>query len=445
MGTGGGRVMRRWAVLASLTLLLGTSPSPGVAVEPVLLQEVLPHGLRVVAVELAGSPAVTVDAWVRVGSRDEPDELNGAAHFVEHMLFKGTRRRGPGDFAREVESLGGWANASTAWDYTHYYVVVPAGAFREALDILADALANAAFDPQEVERERTVVLQELSLIHDTPARYAVFKLYETAYTVHPYRRPVGGSVETVRRMTRDQLVGFYRAHYGPANVTVVVGGGVPARQAVEDVRRALGGWRRPVARRSVAAPEPPLDRVRRAVELRDVRVTTVAMGWMGPDVRDEDHYAVDVLVYALGRGRGARWVRSLRDRRRVVQAVSVSFPTAKDPPLLVVTAVTEGPDESRAERAVLEEVRELRERGLSEEELQRARTLLEADVRAELHTSRGMAASLGFAATVADLDYHRTYLDNVWAVTREHVLQVARRYLDPERYAVVAVRPRRNP
>ncbi len=437
--------MRRSTVLFLLAVLLGGALSPGGAQEPVLLHEVLPNGLRVVAAELAGSPAVTVDAWVRVGSRDEPDELNGAAHFVEHMLFKGTRRRGPGDFAREVESLGGWANASTAWDYTHYYVVVPAGAFREALDILADALANAAFDPREVERERTVVLQELSLIHDTPARYAVFKLYETAYTVHPYRRPVGGSVETVRRMTRDQLVGFYRAHYGPRNVTVVVAGGVPARRAVEEARRTLGGWRRPVVPRPGAPREPPLDRVRRAVELRDVQVTTFAMGWVGPDVRDEDHYAVNVLVYALGRGRGARWVRNLRDRRRVVQAVSVSFPTAKDPPLVVVSGATQDPEESRAERAVLEEVRELRERGLSEDELHLAKTLLEAEVRAELHTSRGTAASLGFAATVADLDYHGTYLDNVRSVTRDQVLQVARRYLDPERYAVVAVRPRRNP
>lgn len=188
-----------------------------------------------------------------------------------------------------------------------------------------------------------------------------------------------------------------------------------------------------------------MGQVRRWVESRDVRVTTFAVGWLGPDVQDEDHYAMDVLTYALGRGRGARWVRSLRDRRRVVQSVSVGFPTAKDPPLVIVVAATADPDESRAERALREEVRDLRERGLSEDELRRAKTLLEAEVRTEQHTSQGLAASIGFAATVADLEYHRTYLDSIRAVTRDDILRVARRYLDPERYALVAIRPRRNP
>jgi zinc protease len=174
------------------------------------------------------------------------------------------------------------------------------------------------------------------------------------------------------------------------------------------------------------------------VEVRDVQVTTLALGWMGPHVRDPDHYAVDVLVYALGRGRGARWVR-------VVQTLSVGFPTARDPSLVYVLAATADPDEARAEQAVLEEVRRLRREGISEDELQRAKTLLESEVRVEQHTSQGLAASLGFAATVADLDYHRTYLDHVRAVTREDVLEVVRRYLDPERYAVVAIRPRRSP
>lgn len=438
--------MRR-LLLTSLLLPLALAgfAGPGAGVEPALLHEVLPNGLRVVVAEQPHSPAVTVDVWVRVGSRDETDETNGAAHFVEHMLFKGTRRRPVGQIAREVESLGGWTNASTGYDYTHYYVVAPAGAAGRVLDIQADALTDPTFEPAEVERERAVVLQELSLIHDTPGRYAFFKLFSTAFTVHPYRRPVGGSPEAVRRMSRDQLVGFYRAHYGPANVTVVVAGGVAPRATLERVRARFARWRREVARRPAPPREPPLEGVRRAVELRDVQVTTLAMGWLGPAVSDPDHYAVDVLVYALGRGRAARWVRNLRDRNRVVQAVSVGFPTARDPSLVFVVATTSDPDESRAEAAVREEVRQLRRDGITEEELQRAKTLLESEARTEQHTSQGLAASLGFAATVADLDYHRTYLENVRAVTRQDVLEVARRYLDPDRYAVVAIRPRRSP
>ena len=436
--------MRRAWVLLVLALVVAAAP-PRSGIEPTLLQEVLPNGLRVVVAEQPGSPAATVDVWVRAGSRDETDEVSGAAHFVEHMLFKGTQRRPVGQLAREVETLGGWTNASTGFDATHYYVVVPAAAVGQALEIQADALTDPVFDPREVERERAVILQELSLIHDTPARFAVFRLFETAFTVHPYRRPVGGSPESVRRLSREQLVGFSPSHYGPANVTVVAAGGVRPRRVVEQVRALLGRWRREVVRQPAPPREPPMDRVRRAVEVRDVQVTTLALGWLGPDVRNPDHYAVDVLVYALGRGRAGRWLRELRDRQRVVQTLSVGFPTAKDPSLIYVVASTGDPDETRAEGAILGEVRRLRSEGLSEEEVERAKTLLEAEVRVEQHTSRGLAASLGFAATVADLDYHRTYLENVRAITREDVLEVARRYLHPDRYAVVALRPRRAP
>ncbi|MCS7235315.1 MAG: pitrilysin family protein [Armatimonadota bacterium] len=437
--------MIRGTVLVACALLLAASATSAGGLQPLLLEEVLPNGLRVVVAPQPASPAVTVDVWVQVGSRDETDELNGAAHFVEHMLFKGTRRRPVGQAAREVEGLGGRINASTGYDYTHYYAVAPAGAWERVLEVQADVLTDPLFDPQEVEREREVVLQELSLIYDTPSRYAFFKLFGTAFTVHPYRRPVGGSPEAVRRMSRAQLVEFYRSHYGPARATVVVAGGMPARPVLERARALFGRWRREVRRRERAPREPVWEGVRRAVEVRDVQVTTVAVGWLGPGVDDPDHYAVDVLVYALGQGRSGRWVRELRDRRRVVQAVSVGYPTLKDPSLVYVVATTTDADETRAESAVLEEVRRLRREGVTEEELERAKVLLESDVRREQHTSRGLAASLGFAATVADLDYHRTYLDNVRRVTREEVLEVARRYLDPDRYAVVAIRPRRSP
>jgi zinc protease len=437
--------MIRRTLLAVCALVLAGSTTAGAGFHPLLLEEVLPNGLRVVVAPQPASPAVTVDVWVQVGSRDETDDLNGAAHFVEHMVFKGTRRRPVGQLAREVESVGGWTNASTGYDSTHYYVVAPAWAWERVLEVQADALTDPLFDPQEVEREREVVLQELSLIYDTPGRYAFFKLFGTAFTVHPYRLPVGGSPEAVRRMSRGQLVEFYRAHYGPARTTVVVAGGVPARPALERARALFGRWRREVRRRERPPREPAWEGVRRAVEVRDVQVTTLAVGWLGPGVDDPDHYAVDVLVYALGQGRSGRWVRELRDHRRVVQAVSVGYPTLKDPSLVYVVATIADADEARAERAVLDEVRRLTREGITDEELERAKVLLEAEVRTEQHTSRGLAASLGFAATVADLDYHRTYLDHVRAVTREDVLEVARRYLDPHRYAVVAIRPRRSP
>lgn len=443
MNNRGGMVRRILVLLSLLAWLPQAAPEAAPATRPA--RAVLPNGLTVVVAELRGSPVVTLDTWVRVGSRDETDELAGAAHFVEHMLFKGTRRRRPGEISREVEALGGLLNASTGFDYTHYYIVADRQFFDRILDLQADALMHSTFDPQEVERERQVVLQELALIEDTPARAAIFRLFGTAYRVHPYRRPVGGTPEGIRHLTREQLLQFYRSHYGPANVTVVVAGTVRAEEVIVKVQRALGGWRRPVAGRLPALAEPPIAGVRRTDEERDVRVATLALGWIGPDVRNPDHYAADVLAYALGRGRAARLVRTLQDRQRIVQTISAAFQTTVDPGLFYVQASTEPQNRQEAEAAVLREVAAVRRDGLTHEELQRAKTLLEADVRVAEHTSQGLAGALGFAATVADLDYHETYLARVRAVTQDDVLRVARRYLDPERYAVVTIRPRSTP
>lgn len=425
-----------------LALLILTPAAPAAPKTLPVTQTVLDNGLTVIIAENHASDVVTLNAWVKVGSRDETDELNGAAHFVEHLLFKGTARRKPGEISREVESLGGALNASTSFDYTQYFIVASSRFFDRILDIQADALINSSFDPEEVERERTVVLQELALIDDTPARSGIFQLYSAAYSVHPYRRPVGGSRAVIQRLTRDQLHEFYRTYYGPANVTLVVAGDVNTQEVLAKVRQALGGWRRPVQGRRTAPPEPPLSGVRRVVDERDVRVTTMQLGWLAADVRSPDHYVLDVLLYALGQGRGARLVRTLRDQQRIVQSIGAGFATAVDPSLFYIQAVTEPQNQAAAEAAIIAELAAVRAQGISAEELARAKTLVEADHLVAEHTSRGLASVLGFSATVATQDYYATYLERIRAVTLEDVQRVATRHLLPQQYAIVVIRPR---
>jgi len=425
-----------------LLLALLAHPAPAAPKARPFTQEVLDNGLTVVVAENHATDVVALNAWVKVGSRDETDELNGAAHFVEHLLFKGTRRRKAGEISREVESIGGQLNASTSFDYTQYYIVASGRFFDRVLDIQADALMNSTFDPAEVDRERTVVLQELALIEDSPGRSGIIQLYSAAYRAHPYRRSVGGQREIIQRLTRDQLFEFYRTSYGPANITLVIAGDVATADVMAKVRRVLGPWRHAVQSRRAAPAEPPLSEVRRVVAARDVRVATILMGWIGADARSPDHYALDVLMYVLGQGRGARLARSLRDRQQLVQSVSVGFLTAVDPGLFVIQAVAEPQQQARAEQALLVEVAALRDQGVTDDELARARTLIEMDTLVSQHTSRGRASALGYAATIATLAYDETYLDRIRAVTRDDVQRVAARYLDPQRYAIVVVQPR---
>lgn len=429
-------------VLAFLLLALLASPAPGAPQGQRITTEVLPNGLTVVVAESHASDVVTLNAWVKVGSRDETDEINGAAHFVEHLLFKGTRRRQPGEMSREVENLGGQFNASTSFDFTQYYIVSSSRFFDRMLDIQADALMNSTFEPVEVDRERTVVLQELALVDDSPGRSGYIQLYATLYRAHPYSRAVGGQRAIIQRMSRDQLYGFYRAHYGPGNVTLIAAGDVASAEVMAKARRVLGAWRHPVQPKAAAPVESPPAEIRRAVIERDVRATTILLGWIGADVRNPDHYALDVLASILGQGRGARLARNLRDRQQLVQSVTVGFGTSIDPGLFVISAVADPSQAARVEPAVLAELTAVQADGVTDEELDRAMTLIEMDTRVSQHTSRGTAAALGYAATIATLDYHQTYLDRIRAVTRADVQRAAARYLDSQRVAIVVVQPR---
>jgi len=436
----------RWTALLLLLALLAPAVSPATAQSRTAapLRVVLDNGLTVIVQESHATEIVTLQAWVKVGSRDETDETNGAAHFVEHMLFKGTQRRGVGQIDREVEGLGGILNASTSFDYTQYFIVAASRFFDKTMDIQSDALMRSTLDPQEFERERLVIIEELNRRDDTPSTRTFDALYTTAYAVHPYRRPIGGSRAVIQQMTRDQLFLFYTTHYAPGNVTVVVVGDVSAQDAVHKVRRAYGGWRRPAPARQQFAPEPPFGAVRRSVIEGDVRVAYLNMGWLGPAARDRDVYAMDVLLYALGRGRGSRLVRSIQEGQRLVQQISAGFPTALDPTLFSVFAVTEPDNVARVEEVILAEIRGVREQGVSDEDLRRAKTLLEGEEIVSTHTTRGFATTLGFYATVADLEFALTYRDRIRQVSREDVPRVALRFLDPQRYALVVLQPRRR-
>lgn len=427
-----------------LILLLAVAGAPATAAPPKVAaptKVVLDNGLTIVVSENHAAEIVTLNTWVKVGSRDEPDDLNGAAHFVEHMLFKGTQRRKVGVIDREVEALGGIQNASTAWDYTQYYIVASSRFFDRILDIQADALVNSTFDSEELERERRVVIEELNRRDDTPTTRAFDLLHTVAYTRHPYRRPIGGTREVIQRMTRDQLFAFYRTHYVPENVTVVVTGDVATDAVLAKARQIYGSWRRTPAAKPPVESEPTLTGIRRGNFEQDIRVGYLRMGWVGPGIRDRDIYAVDVMLYVLGRGRAARLLR-LRDRLRVVQDISTSFPTGIDPTLFQIAAVADPQDLARAEQAIVEEIVALRESGVTAEEVERAKTLLEGTDLIANHTSRGLAGYLGFYATIGDLDFALTYFTRVREVTAADVQRVARRYLDPQRYAIVTIGPR---
>jgi zinc protease len=196
----------------------------------------LDNGLTIVLHEHRAAPVAAVQLWLGVGARDESEAEAGLSHFIEHLLFKGTPTRGPGVIDQTISGLGGEMNAATSQDFTYYHIVLPARHLDTALEVMADAARDAAFDPEELERERLVVLEEIRRARDNPNAYLWRVLARHHFRDHPYGGDVLGTPESIGGAPRERIVGYYRRHYRPANAAVVVAGDVDPEAALARLR-----------------------------------------------------------------------------------------------------------------------------------------------------------------------------------------------------------------
>lgn len=390
---------------------------------------------------------MALQVWVGVGSADEDETAGeaGLAHVHEHMLFKGTERRGVGEIARAVESAGGEINAWTSFDNTVYYVVMASRDFDVGLDVLADAVLHSRFDPEELDREREVVIEEIKRSRDIPARLASQTLFETAFSVHPYRRPVIGYEETVRAMTRDALHGFYRRHYCPERLVVVAVGDLDAARAQASITAAFGG----APAGPGLAPERPLEPEQDALRLRllfgQTHESHLLCAWHIPAVDHDDVPALDVLSVTLGHGESSQLSRAMRFRRPLVNEAFAYAYTPRDAGLLIAGATLHHDRLRDAAQALVSEIHRLRDEPVALREIEKARTIIESDAVYQRETAQGMARKLGFfQAVMGDLGAEARYYEAIREVRAEDLRRVAERYLRPEQMSCTALLPQQQ-
>jgi zinc protease len=393
---------------------------------------------------LQDHPAAEVAAvqlWIRTGARHESDGESGFAHFIEHLLFKGTPTRGPGEIDRTISSTGGEMNAATSQDFTCFHVVLPDRHLETGLAVLGDAAQHAAFDPGELERERHVVLEEIRRAEDTPSASLWRLLARHHFAGHAYARPVLGTPETIGSATREGIVAFYRRYYAPSNATLVVIGANVEDRALALVERAFGDW----ASRSVPAASQPrvaaLAGRHRIRQPRDLRQSYLCVAWRGPLGEEADAYPTDLLVSILGSGRTSRLYQSLREGRDLVSSITASFYPQHDAGTVLVSARTTPEKAAAVEAAVLAETERLRLDLCEDDELRRARTAVEADHAFGRETAEGTAHAYGLADSVWTLDHELAYLERIRGVTREEVREAARRHLTSGRLTVAVLGP----
>ncbi len=403
----------------------------------------LDNGLDVVLEENHASPVVAFQAWVKIGSADEPPDLAGIAHVFEHMLFKGTKKRGVGQIAREVESAGGEINAWTSHDETVYHLVLASRFFDTGLDILADTLMSSSFDAGELERERNVVLEEIKQGLDDPERQAGQGLFQTIFAKHPYGRPIIGSEATVRRLRREDILAFFARSYVARNVTLVVVGDFDADQARKKIAQAFAPM--PSGTAAPGRPsEPKQTALRVAGRARDVKEAQLLFGYRTPAINHPDVAGLDLLAVLLGQGDSSRLNLEVVRNRQLATNVSAYLFSARDPGALVVAASLPSARVEDATRVVLDEVARLAHEDVPADELAKAKTILESDRVFDKETVQGYARKLGFFSAIAgDPNFEERYLAALQKTTAADLRRIAADYLRPANLSVYTQVPER--
>jgi zinc protease len=344
---------------------------------------------------------------------------------------------------REVEGVGGRTNAATSYDYTFYYLLLPVARAMRGVEMLADMAFNSTFDPVEIEREREVVFEEVRLGEDNTRTFFHRRLHELVFEGHAYGFPVLGDPAALRQASQATLRAYYKRHYVPENMALVVVGAVDPAEVRAAVSRVFGSVPRSGRARELPAVPRMLEDGRRRVVERPERQASLGLGWIAPDLDQPDMFAVDVLSHILGGSRSSRLNQALRERARIVSSISAGYSALQRGGLLTITAQLEPVDLARVEAAILEEVRRVQEESVTPEELARAVTASESLHEFSRETVEGLARAYGQAETVWSLEAELGYLERIRSVTRERVRDAALRYL-ARPYARLALQPKRT-
>jgi len=429
-----------------MTLLWGlpltATVSYGASYQTVLQQDsltkiILDNGLTVVLSENHAAPVVAFQMWVNVGSRNERDEQAGISHVFEHMLFKGTRKRGVGEIAKEIETAGGNINAYTSFDYTVYHLVLASRYFDVGLDVMADAIQHSAFDPEELAKEEEVILEELKRSEDMPDRMVSRRLFGTAYRVHPYRRPVIGYEETFKKLTRRDILDYFHAWYVPNNMTLVVVGDFQTDRVIPGIVEAFRGF---APRRDLALSlpvEPQQEGIRTVVTRKESNQVLLNLGFHIPGLHDPKNPAYDLLAAILGQGETSRLYRVVKRKKELVHVISSYAYTPNDPGLFVIEARLDGKNLEEALGEILKQVERMKHETVSEEELYRVRVGIESDFIYGKQTMEGQAGKFGsFETDFDDPLYEKTYLKGIATVTAADLQSIAQKTFRQENLTV---------
>ena len=406
----------------------------------------LPNGLTIIAEQMP-IDAVNLNLWVKTGSAMESDAINGMAHFLEHMIFKGTQKLISGEFERRIEERGAVTNAATSQDYTHYYTTTAPKDFAELAPLQIDVVCNPSIPDDAFERERLVVLEEIRRSEDNPRRRIYRHAMETAFDSLPYRRAVLGPEAVISQVKPQQMRDFHAHWYQPQSITAVAVGNLPVEELVEIIAEEFSKNHQQTTSKltqTAIIPEPAFTKVvRREFVDKTLQQARLVMMWRVPGLMELDEtYALDVLAGILGHGRTSRLVQYLREERRLVSSISVSNMSNLLQGVFSISAKCDVENLAPVEEVIVQHLRTLQTELVKESEIARVRQRVANRFIFGNETPSDRAGLYGYyQSLIGDLEPAFNYPQYIQAQAATDLMQAAKDYLSPDAYGVVVIKP----
>ena len=424
----------------NLTLV---KPSP--LTTPIISQ--LPNGLTIIAEQMPVE-AVNLNVWFNVGSIVESDDINGMAHFLEHMIFKGTPRLRSGEFERLVEQRGAVTNAATSQEYTHFYITCAPKDFADLAPLQLDLVLHPSIPDDDFKKEKLVVLEEIRRSEDNPRRRTFARAMETCFNNLPYRRPILGPSNVIEKLKVEQMRDFHNYWYQPQSMTVAVVGNLP----VEDLTNIVGETITknnylPNPQKKSWQCETPFEGITRyEYEDASLKQARLVMMWRVPGMRDlSETYPLDVLAAILGQGKMSRLFRDLREDRKLVSRISASNITHGVQGVFYISAQLPKENIPEVEKAISEHILKIQTTGVAQSELNRISTQIANSFIFSSEKPSERANLYGYYySQVGNLEPALNYPNYINSLTSQDIQEVTQKYLAPSAYGIVITRPREN-
>lgn len=404
---------------------------------------VLDNGVRVVMERMSTLKSVAIGLWINVGTRDESKGQEGLSHFLEHMMFKGTRRRSAAQISKEIDSLGGEMNAFTTHESTVFYVKVLDQQIDQAIDLLADLFHHSRFTPKEIEREKQVVLEEIRTVRDDPEDFVQELHAHHVMRGHPLGRSILGNPSTMERIGRKDLLGYVGEHYHPEKLVISVAGNFNTKTLLPLLNRSFGKWKPAQANNSsLENRKPPELRTGTFVHPKRLEQTHLCLGLPGIPVNHPTRYAAHTLNALFGGGVSSRLFQEVREKRGLAYTIYSQLSSFSDAGTLTIYAATGAKEVPELVDVVNREIRKLRSRGPAAQELVRTKNQLKGTLMLGLEGTYGRMNKLA-KDEICQGRYVslKEMLSEIDKITRDEIQNMARTLLEVEEMTVTALGP----